>query len=221
MYYPLNLLKNDADVFPLLGNQLQGAPHIFNFTSKNPRTLDYDTTDFDDFQSKIFDELKESGKSWGIGKYLEERSNVLRQYPQMIEEGRIYHVGLDIVVPGGYQLYAPIDAVVHEAGLDGGVGNYGGYVILRHEFDSVTFFSIYGHLNSAHQVQAGVQLAKGQVFAEIGVREDSGLWFTHTHLQILTEHAVNEGKMLQGYISSADLAHVELLFPTPYPMFRY
>ena len=53
-----------------------------------------------------------------------------------------------------------------------------------------------------------------------GERADTGHWFSHTHLQVLTERAIDEDRMLQGYVRPADVPDMGGLFPTPYPMFR-
>lgn len=208
-------------IHPLFGPQLKGLPHVFDFSENNPKTLKYDPNNFDQFQEVVFSELHSSGASWGIGKYLEERKNILKNYPQIIAEKRIYHLGLDIIVPKGYELFAPINAIVYETGYESGVGNYGGYIILKHEIQNIPFYSFYGHLNTNHQVEKGQRLSGGERFGTIGEREDSGHWFTHTHLQIMTQQAINEGRMDQGYIAAKDISKIEEYFPTPYPLFRY
>ncbi len=180
-----------------------------------------DTSHFEEFQELVFSELKSSGWSWGIGKYLEERSLLLRNYPQIVSEGRIYHLGLDIIVPKGYKLHAPISGVVHLTGKEEGTGNYGGYVVLKHEGADGFFYSFYGHLNSHHMVNEGHIVKQGESFAEIGDGEDSGGWFTHTHLQVITEKAERMGRMFHGYASEKDLREIESLFPNPGFLFRY
>ncbi len=218
MIYPYALLNRHTEIFPLFGDQLEGEPYIFDLSSNNPRTLEMDPSNFDNFQQMIFEELEENNYSWGIGRYLEERANILRDYPQMIAENRIYHLGLDIMVPPDFTLYAPLDATVYEVGKEEGHGNYGGYVILQHEGP---FYSFYGHLNSEHQIRAGETLPAGEPFASIGHGHDSGGWFTHTHLQILTQKAIDEGRSHQGYISGDEIAQTELLFGNPHLLLRW
>jgi len=221
MVYPICLLREQERVAPLFGDQLEGEPHLFDLSSKNPASGSYPTTDFDAFQRQVFAELEASGRSWGVARYLEERGLLLRAFPQMVEEGRVYHAGLDVVVPEGYALYAPVDAVVHFAGVDPGPGNYGGVVVLRHEVGGDVFYSLYGHLDLDHQVAAGDRVARGEPFGKIGAGEASGGWFTHTHLQVLTPEAVAAGRMLHGYATAEDLKRIEDLFPSPYPLFRF
>jgi len=169
----------------------------------------------------VYGELREKDKQWGIGRYLEERAALLRNYPQMIAEKRVYHTGLDITALPGTPVFAPIAATVFDVGKEEGIGNYGGFVVLRHEVGSDVFYSFYGHLLSRHMVRKGDLLKAGQQFAVIGNGDDSGGWFTHTHLQILTQTAVDQGRIFQGYVTAEDLKRIEELFPSPFPLFRY
>lgn len=219
MYYPLNL--TGVAVHPLFGDLLKGDPHIFDFSSKNPKTLEYDANDFAAFDRMIFDELEQSTRQWGIGRYLEERKNVLRHYPNIIEQKRFYHLGLDIIVPFDTPMYSPLNAEVFKVGKETQTGNYGGYIMLKHEINGVTFYSFYGHLKTPHSVKVGDELKAGQAFTHIGKESDSGGWFCHTHLQILTQRAVDEGLTDWGYISPEMLTRVEELFPSPYFLFEF
>jgi len=220
MYFPLNILQN-TEIYPLFKKQLEGEPHIFNFSSSNPTTLQYDTRDFTEFQRLIIEELESENKSWGIGRYLEERKNILRNYPDIISEGRFYHLGLDIIVPAGLSLYAPIDGTVLQTGFEEGNGNYGGFIILEHNTSNTVYYSFYGHLDSNHLVRENQVVVAGEQIGIIGDNPDSGGWFTHTHLQIITEEARLRGMMQNGYISPINLPEVSKLFPDPHFLFRY
>ncbi|WP_318344363.1 peptidoglycan DD-metalloendopeptidase family protein [Flagellimonas baculiformis] len=219
MYYPLIL--NSIHIQPLFGDLLKGRPHIFDFSSNNPKTLEYPLMDFHQFNQMIFDELKDASLGWGIGRYLEERKSLLRSYPNIIEEQRYYHLGLDIVVPYNTPMFSPLDAEVYKTGKETTLGNYGGYIILKHDINSVIFYSLYGHLKTPHLVHLGDLVKAGEKFAHIGKESDSGGWFCHVHLQILTQEAIDNGVMDWGYISPVHLPKVEQYFPSPYFLFKY
>ena len=93
-FFKMNLksVLKENDIYPLFGGLLKGQPYIFDFSSKNPKTLNYNLNNFQEFNEDIFNELKNSGKKWGIGKYLEERKNILRGSINIINEKRIYHL---------------------------------------------------------------------------------------------------------------------------------
>lgn len=219
MYYPLNLVLAGQKPAPLFGELLKGKPHIFDFSSANATVSTYPTRDFDTFQRQIFAELEKAGAQWGIGKYLEERKRLLSDFPQMIEQKRYYHAGLDVVVAAASTLFAPLAGTVYRVGIDEGAGNYGGYVVLEHHLEGVTFFSLYGHLSSHHRVEVGRRIEPGAPVGLIGTDRDSGGWFTHTHLQVLTARAVDDGRLLHGYVTLDDLGHIEEIFPSPYFLF--
>lgn len=196
MFYPLNILNHP--IYPLFDDYIKGDPLVFDFSSDNPETLTYDPTDFNGFNKKIFDKLNDSPHSWGIGKYLEERKSLLRHYPNIINEKRYYHLGLDIIVPYNTPMYSPLEGIVYRIGKETAIGNYGGYLMLKHDINGVVFYSFYGHLKTPHVVKIGDTITSGQLIAHIGEESDSGGWFCHTHLQIITQDAVNDGYMSWG-----------------------
>lgn len=221
MFYPLVVLQHDLQIYPLFGQALKGEPFILDLSIETVGPDRFATTDYPSFQREIFSLLEEAGASWGIGPYLENRGGLLAQYPGMVSEKRFFHAGLDIIVPPGLPLFAPLGGVVHATEVDGGTGNYGGLVVIKHQIAGAIFYSLYGHLSTQFEVEPGEPLIAGQRFGTIGEDEDSGGWFTHTHLQILTEPAMAEGLMFKGYVSAEDLPRIDTLFPSPYPLFRY
>ena len=210
----------ESDIHPLFGNLLDGEPYFFNFSSKNPKTINYNLNNFQEFNEAIFSELKDSGKKWGVGKYLEERRNILRGSINIINEKRIYHLGLDIIVPFNSVLFCPLDGYVYKVGKETQKGNYGGYLILKHKIKNLTFYSLYGHLKTPHLVRLGDKVCSGQKLARIGKESDSGGWFCHLHLQVITQKAMNEGYSEWGYISEKLLSNVEDYFPNPNFLFK-
>ena len=216
-----NYKLDKFDVYPLFGDLLKGEPYVFDFSSKNPKTLNYNLDNFQEFNENIFNELKNSGKKWGIGEYLEERKNILRGSINIINEKRIYHLGLDIIVPYNSVVFCPLDGYVHKLGKETQKGNYGGYLILKHQVNNQTFYSLYGHLKTPHKVQLGEKILAGQELALIGKESDSGGWFCHLHLQIITQKAFNKGYSEWGYISEKLLPKVGEYFPDPNFLFKW
>ena len=216
-----NYKNENIDIYPLFGDLLKGEPYVFDFSSKNPKTLEYNLNDFKEFNDDIFNELKNSGMSWGIGKYLEERRNILRGSINIINEKRIYHLGLDIIVPYSSVVFCPLDGTVYKLGKETQKGNYGGYLVIKHEIKDQTFYSLYGHLKTPHKVKLGQELVAGQELGKIGKESDSGGWFCHLHLQIITQKAMNERYSEWGYISEELLSKVEEYFPNPNFLFKW
>jgi hypothetical protein len=139
----------------------------------------------------------------------------------MAADQRFIHLGLDVIVPLGTPLHAPLDATVAESGYESGEGNYGGYVILKHESPHfMTFYSFYGHLRRQSLPPAGSNLPAGAAFAAIGDFHENGNWFHHTHIQVITQKGLDAGYASKGYCCESDLMEMNTLCPSPIPLFR-
>jgi murein DD-endopeptidase MepM/ murein hydrolase activator NlpD len=139
----------------------------------------------------------------------------------MVAEKRFIHLGLDVIVPLATPLHAPLDAVVADSGYEEGEGNYGGYVLLKHEAPLFeTFYSFYGHLCRDRLPAPGHTFRAGTPFAEIGDFHENGNWFHHTHIQIITQKGLDAGYATKGYCSAPDMAVMNDLCPSPIPLFK-
>ncbi|WP_413837867.1 peptidoglycan DD-metalloendopeptidase family protein, partial [Desulfobacula sp.] len=179
MNYPYIAYSPKIDIQPIFKN-LMGDPMEVDMSVDSTIFDTIDVRDQKGFQKFLDDRLK-NNNTWGVASYLENREIVLSQCPQMVEEQRFYHLGLDIIVPLATPLNAPLDASVKESGYEAGEGNYGGNVLLMHEspyFD--TFYSLYGHLNKESLPAVGTHFKAGDPFAFIGDFHENGNWFYHT-----------------------------------------
>ncbi len=159
--------------------------------------------------------------SWGVSAYLERRETLLGDCPQMMAEKRFIHLGLDVIVDLGAPLFAPLDAIVEASGYEGGEGNYGGYVLLKHKSPFFkTFYSFYGHLCKDGLPAAGKVFPAGAAFAKIGDFYENGNWFYHTHIQVITRKGLERGYLSKGYCNEKDLVQMNDLCPSPIPLFR-
>lgn len=218
MKYPYMAYSDKVDIKPVFKG-LTGDPIVVDMSSSSDIFKDMDVRDQQEFQRRL-DKMMAGRFSWGVSSYLENRQVVLSQCPQMVEEKRFYHLGLDIIVPLGVELYAPLAATVAYSGYEEGEGNYGGHVLLCHESDHFeTFYSFYGHLNRDKLPEKGRQVDAGEAFACIGDFHENGNWFYHTHFQILTQKAVNKGYISKGYCAAVDLPEMDSLCPSPLSLF--
>lgn len=219
MYYPFMLYNEKIDHRPVFTG-LQGDPYVADLSPDSPLLRGIDARDQERFQ-RILDDEMGSRYRWGFAPYLEHRDTLLGDCPQMVADKRFIHLGLDVIVGLGTPLQAPLDATVQEAGYEGGEGNYGGFVLLKHEsryFD--TFYSFYGHLCKDRLPAVGDVYPAGSVFAEIGDFHENGNWFHHTHIQVITRKGLSLGYLSRGYCSQADLAQINDLCPSSVPLFR-
>src|SRR5215469_10121615 len=142
----------------------------------------------------IEQELKRVTAAVGVGRYDEARpfysSALFGGSSNPTDERRTIHLGIDLFVPPGSNVHAPIDGVIHTIADNRAPGDYGPVVILRHAVaDAKEFFTLYGHLSrtSIKKLAVGQRVAKGQVFATIGAVTENGGWPPHLHLQIMID----------------------------------
>ncbi|QTA77997.1 Zinc metallopeptidase M23 domain-containing protein [Desulfonema limicola] len=218
MKYPYIAYCKKVKIQPVFKN-LTGDPLIIDMSVNTAIFDNIDVRDQKGFQN-LLDHMMKNKHTWGLASYLENREVLLSQCPQMVEEQRFYHLGIDIIVPLDTPLHAPLDAVVKESGYEQGEGNYGGHVLLMHQSPYFeTFYSFYGHLNREKLPKTGTNLKAGEAFAYIGDFHENGNWFFHTHLQVITQKGLDLGYVSKGYCSALDLAQMNDLCPCPLSLF--
>lgn len=220
MRYPYIIYSKRVEIRPLFEG-LAGDPLIVDMSDRGSIFAGMAARDQWGCQRRIERLMADGDHTWGVSSYLENRKKILSDCPQMVKEQRFYHLGLDIIVPLGTPLHAPLAARVEASGYEVGEGNYGGYVLLRHESPWLeTFYSLYGHLRREHLPAVGTSYHAGEIFARIGDFHENGNWFYHTHLQIITEQGLAQGYLSKGYCTAADLAVMDQLCPDPLHLFR-
>lgn len=87
------------------------------------------------------------------------------------------HTGQDIFAPSGTPLVAVTDAVVDEAGTDGGQGNY---VHLYDAEENLTY--VYMHMVAPAKVKTGDSVDAGDQLGGVGCT--GSCWGTHLHFEV-------------------------------------
>ncbi|MCP4688497.1 MAG: peptidoglycan DD-metalloendopeptidase family protein [Desulfobacterales bacterium] len=219
MIYPFLLYSREIAHRPVFSG-LKGDPFLADMSFESPLIEGMDARDQKRFQA-LLDKRMAGRFSWGVAPYLERRDTLLADCPQMVEEKRFFHLGMDVIVPMAEPLHAPLDAVVEESGYEAGDGNYGGYVLLKHENPRFeTFFSLYGHLRKDNLPAPGKGFSAGEAFAETGDFHENGNWFYHTHIQVITRKGLDLGYLSKGYCAEKDIVDMIHLCPSPIPLFR-
>ena len=218
MRYPYITYCDKVRIHPIVKN-LSGEPFILDLSDDSPLHQEFDLKDQKAVQRFLEKEMR-GRYTWGLAPYLEKRGRVLSHYPQMMEEQRFYHLGLDVIVQKDTKLHAPLDAVVIQAEYEPGEGNFGGHVLLGHDSDHFdSFYSLYAHLNKEQLPPKGTFLSAGDAFARAGDFNDNGNWFYHTHIQVITQKGVDLGYASKGYCSAMDLDAMDSLCPSPLSLF--
>jgi 4-aminobutyrate aminotransferase-like enzyme/Ser/Thr protein kinase RdoA (MazF antagonist) len=191
-------LRQSADAIgPLLDPDPRRAPRVvFDFavgslTSGTPAVW----ADAGLCARKIARRIEEAGAAIGIGCYDEVRG--VYTSPAFSKPGndgpasRTVHLGLDLFVPAGTPVVAPLDGVVHSLADNATPLDYGPTVVLEHEAGPAgpRFHTLYGHLarGSSAALGPGDAVQAGTVIARVGSMSENGGWPPHLHFQIITD----------------------------------
>ena len=145
--------------------------------------------------ARIAAAMNACGASVGIGRYGEARllyASSLFDANDGRAERRTVHLGLDLFVPPGTPIHAPLDGLVHAFADNAAPLDYGPVVILKHETDAGdAFYTLYGHLSRASLdgLHVGAAIVRGQPFAAIGTADVNGGWTPHLHFQVIVDLA--------------------------------
>jgi len=218
MEYPYFLQNSSFVQSPIFGAQIRGTPLVVSMDDEDGLFKNFNAEDQSFLQNHLTILTKQSDTNASLSGYLESRRIMLLQKNclEMIKSERYYHLGLDISVEADTTIFTPLPATVVMNVYEEGNGQYGGMVVLKHELkDHTVFYSVYGHLHYEETLKLGTKLTGGQAFARIGTYEENGQWFTHLHLQVLTERGYKEGWVHKGYCTKNDLVSIRKLCPDP------
>jgi 4-aminobutyrate aminotransferase-like enzyme/Ser/Thr protein kinase RdoA (MazF antagonist) len=139
-------------------------------------------------------EVAGAGARVGAGGYAEVRA--IYSGPQFATDGsptgerRTVHLGVDLFVPPGTPVHAPLAGTVHAFHDNAERHDYGPVIMLRHETAGGTpFFTLYGHLSreSLAGKSIGARVAAGERIATVGAPPVNGDWPPHLHLQLIVD----------------------------------
>jgi 4-aminobutyrate aminotransferase-like enzyme/Ser/Thr protein kinase RdoA (MazF antagonist) len=181
---------------PVLGLDLETEPSIVLDLSIASPTLSGDQRENaePELTAKVFGAMRDAGVRVSIGRYDEPRllytTPLFALGPRPIDEHRTIHIGLDLFMPPGTPVYAPLDGTVHACHDNASLLDYGPLIILRHSTDDgLEFFTLYGHLSRESLVglYPGKAVAAGDQIATLGTPEVNVGWTPHLHLQVITD----------------------------------
>lgn len=214
-----NLLSRHRHAFaPVLDADLNAdCVCTLDFSEKNQLLQNTNLQNTDAFNEAVEQMLQERNATTGVGGYLENRFIYRRsRHFDVQAESRDLHLGVDVWLPAGTAVFTPLDAIVHSFRDNDNFGDYGPTIILQHELEGVTFYTLYGHLtrSSLQGLQEGQHFAKGRKIAEVGPYPENGHWPPHLHFQVICSM---EGKYgdFPGVATLAERAKYEQLCPNP------
>jgi peptidoglycan LD-endopeptidase LytH len=164
---------------------------LLDFTDNNKELTDEIVNDTRTFSQYINHKLENANARYGIGGYGEHRTvyRKSRVFDGKFQgdEPRRLHLGTDIWGKHGTAVMAPLDGLVHSFANNNSPGDYGATIILSHQLNGISFYTLYGHLslNSIKNLNEGDRIEKGDLFAEFGIPIENGQWPPHLHFQII------------------------------------
>ena len=132
--------------------------------------------------------MREQGAVIGVNGYDEAR--VFYTSPAFagkrpLDETRTIHMAIDLTLPAGAPVYAPLAATVHGFMEATDRLDYGPVIVLKHDAAGVPFYTLYGHLGRASLdgLYIGKPIAAGERVGWLGAAPVNGDWWPHVHFQ--------------------------------------
>jgi peptidoglycan LD-endopeptidase LytH len=208
-FYPVIACKNSSQVVAL------------NFTTTNAQLLPNVLADVNNFSAYISNTLNAANCLYGYGGYAEDRVvyNVHSHFDTKAQP-RTIHLGVDIWCAAGTAVFAPFGGMVHSFAYNKNKGDYGATIILLHQLNAQSFYTLYGHLalSSLQGLAEGQYISRAQNFATLGQPHENGGWPPHLHFQVIEDMEFKEGDY-PGVCTKADAARLLKNCPDPAPFF--
>jgi murein DD-endopeptidase MepM/ murein hydrolase activator NlpD len=160
----------------------------FEFTASNTELDTATIADTEKFSCWINTKLKTGNYRYGIGGYMEHRALYARSpLFDTDDEPRRLHLGIDIWADAGTPVYSPLNGIIHSFKDNANFGDYGPTLILQHDLEGLTLYSLYGHLSpkSLLGLAIGQSINKNQEIARFGNSTENGHWPPHLHFQLM------------------------------------
>ena len=172
-----------------------------------------------EMDAAIFQPITDADALAGVGGYLENRSIYRDTDLFQGDTLRCIHIGVDVFMPAGTPVYAPLAGRVHSFANRRVAGDYGPVIILQHQLDGIECHSLYGDLDTASldDMALGKFIARGEKVAQIGPRAVNGNWTPHLHFQLIQDMQDNCGDY-PGVVRADELDFYRQNCPDPMPL---
>jgi murein DD-endopeptidase MepM/ murein hydrolase activator NlpD len=161
-----------------------------DLTAANTELTEELVADTKAFGKWVNKELADHNCRYGIGGYMEHRTIYTRSALfDTADEPRRLHLGVDIWGDAATPVYAPLEGIVHSFADNNNFGDYGPTIILQHNLDGLTLYSLYGHLSRASLLglQPGQTISPNRQIATFGNDDENGHWPPHLHFQLMLD----------------------------------
>ena len=169
--------------------------HALDLAVTNTGITEELIADTGNFSKWVSAQLQSADSMFGIGGYNENRMLYKRSKLFSGKAERSLHLGVDIWGPEGTPVHAPLGGMVHSYAFNNNFGDYGATIILQHNLDITSFYTLYGHLSLADlaAMRRGKFVTRGEVFGHFGPPAENGDWPPHLHFQVIKDIGLYEG----------------------------
>ncbi len=189
------LKKHRENFFPILGPDVDSSRiTVFDWSIGSADLGSIDQMhDVEASTHAIFRKLEKEGSSFGIGRYDEPRpvytSDAFVRDGNNGPEWRTIHIGLDLFLPPGSPVFAPLDGEVVICCDNAKEKEYGPLLVLKHRSGDVVFYTLYGHNDPEvlDRFSIGQKVRAGDRIALVGDYPENGNWVPHLHFQLMTD----------------------------------
>jgi hypothetical protein len=154
-------------------------------------------TDTEKFDRWVAKKLCDNNCRFGVGGYMEHRTiyKGIPLFENGLYEPRFLHLGVDIWAPARTAVFSPLAGKVHSFQDNNNHGDYGPTIILVHDLDGLTFYTLYGHLSHKNlkNLWVGMPVSASQKIADFGKIEENGQWPPHLHFQLMFDMEGKQG----------------------------
>ncbi|GAB5416890.1 MAG: hypothetical protein Crog4KO_17570 [Crocinitomicaceae bacterium] len=216
---PLETLKKLVSpvIDPSIPNNLYWP---LDLSVSNPNIAAVTASSSTEWESYIQNHLNAHDKKVAFGGYLEKRNIYQRsEYFQSATNNRNIHLGVDFWIAAETSVHAFFEGKVHSFQDNKNHGDYGPTIILEHQFEGASFFSLYGHLSrsSLKAITLGQQVKTGDKIAELGDTSVNGDYAPHLHFQLVLDLEGNHGDY-PGVCTEAEVPRYAINCPDPLPL---
>lgn len=183
------LLRNTQDV-KVIDASIDHEDYIpLDLSSSNLELSQFDIRCAVSFEDYVENHLTLNNAKVAFGGYNEKRNLYQRStvFKDEKTEERNIHIGLDLWIKAGTPVLSALDGKIHSFNFNAGFGDYGPTIILEHQLENQTFYTLYGHLSldSLDGIKIGTVFKKGEQLATLGDASVNGDYSPHLHFQII------------------------------------
>lgn len=214
----IDILINQENV-KVIAPEIEYKDYIaFDLSATTTDQMDLPLTDSKAFEEFVENYFSVNQAKVAYGGYLEHRNLYKRStvFKDIDIEERNIHIGLDLWIKAGTAVLAALDGVIHSFQNNLSLGDYGPALILEHEIEGETFYTLYGHLSleSLQGKAEGQKVSKGEVIGTLGAPPVNGDYAPHLHFQIIKDLQGKKGDY-PGVCAKSDIDFYKKNCPDP------